>query len=237
MIREGENIKQKTALDDDAALYAKRDDKGTLERFKELKGREKYDFFCQYMLGRILAVVCIAGLLIWIGFSVLAPKPENVCYIAVIDNPLLKESAELLEAKLNEFFVTDPKKQTVNLDRDYYMSLDDYNARMRFMTLLAAGDIDFVVIPENEIGSYSESGMYADLGAYLDADTLAALDGKLLNMVDSESGETFIGGINISESLEKINGYEFNMDYYLVMTVNTKNADNLRTVMSLFLEF
>ena len=81
-----DNKSEKTTLEDDAAIYAKRDERPAGEKFKDLQGQEKWQFFKDYALGKIIAGILILALLVSLLYSTFKPRPETIMYVAIINN-------------------------------------------------------------------------------------------------------------------------------------------------------
>ena len=62
------NENDKTTLQEDAAIYGKRDERGAFEKFKSLKGAAKWEFFRDYFLWKLIAIV--AGVVVLVLFLV-----------------------------------------------------------------------------------------------------------------------------------------------------------------------
>lgn len=227
--------RQNTTLDDNAAIYAKRDTRDAKAKFKDLHGKAKWEFFRDYLLGKIVLILAAVGLGIYILYSFLAPKPETQYNIAVLDNIIPDTSKEVLHSRLDELLVTDPEKQLVNIDYDYYVSADSYSARMKLVTILAAGDIDCLIMPSYEISNYTESDLIEDLRNVL-PDELIPEVSQIPTFAHPETGETVYAGIDITESLKNLTGYEIPTKYYIVSVSNSKRSEHFAEVVRLFLE-
>ena len=238
------NENDKTTLNEDAAIYGKRDERGAFEKFKSLKGSAKWEFFRDYFLWKLIAVIAGVVALVLLLVQILGPQEEIVCNIAVLDDPFTQAAYDIYNAKLNEAFVTDEKLQKVTLDTAYYVSSDGYNSRTRLMTYIAASEIDFMILPENEYLSYLGSSMFADLETVLSPGMMAEL-GDLLSYKPTYYDESDPSAaapaadsktcyaVNMTGMLNKLNGFDLNEDYYLVCVVNSKHPDKFETAVSL----
>ncbi len=238
------NENDKTTLQEDAAIYGKRDERGAFEKFKSLKGAAKWEFFRDYFLWKLIAIVAGVVVLVLFLVKVLGPQEDIVCNIAVLDDPFTEAAYDTYSARLNETFITDEKLQRVTLDTAYYVTSDGYNSRTRLMTYIAASEIDFMIMPENEYLSYLESGMFADLETLLSPEMIASL-GDLLSYrptyhddddpsaaaPDADSKTCY--AVNITGMLNRLNGFDLNEDYYIACVVNAKHPDKFETAVSL----
>lgn len=221
---ETDNERQ-TILSDDASIYSKREDRDAKTKFSNLHGAEKRRYFFDYIFGKIVIIVVIAALLGSIAYSILKPRPEVMYSVAFIDSIILPEAKEQLLVAATDKFITDPDKQTLTLDYDFYFSAASYDMRSRFMAQLTVGDIDCVVIPPYEMDNYSDSELFVDLSTVLPAEFLAANASKIRYLTNSETGEVTAAGLNISDRLSVLNGVGADRDYYLACIVTSKHQD------------
>lgn len=241
------NEKDKTTLQEDAAIYGKRDERGAFEKFRSLTGAAKWEFFRDYFLWKLIAIAAGVVVLVLLLFKILGPQEEILCNIAVLDDPFTQSAYDIYNAKLNEAFITDEKLQRVTLDTAYYVTSDGYNSRTRLMTYIAASEIDIMIMPESEYLSYLESGMFADLETLLSPETLASL-GDLLSYRPTyhddddpsaaapAAGSKTCYAVNITGMLNKLNGFDLNEDYYIACLVNSKHPDRFETAVLLLNE-
>lgn len=215
-----DNKSEKTTLEDNAAIYAKRDERPAKERFKDLKGQEKWQFFKDYILIKLVVGVIIAALVGSLLYSMFKPKPETLMYVAVINNPFDKDNIDTMTDELTDCFVTDPKKEEIRLDSDFYFAGNDYNARMKFMTMIAAGGIDSAIFPSAEFGNYLEGEAYAELSTVLAPQTLEKLDKYVIR---AEGGEY---ALDITEFIENRLAAQLTSKYYIACISNSKHRDN-----------
>ena len=212
---------KKTALDDDAAIYGKRDEKDAKETFASLEGKEKWEYFKDYILGKLVIIAVVAVFSVYLLYSVFGPKPESLLYLAVIDDPLGTENVEKLQDVLTQHYVKDPKKEKVTVDASYYFVTEDYNARMKFMTLTAAKEVDFCIIPQNEIENYMDSDIFAALEDVMGADALDKYASRIYK--DPVSGKAY--GIDVSSMINSTLGFEAVNDYYAVCIINSPHRE------------
>ncbi len=239
------NENDKTTLNEDAAIYGKRDERGAFEKFKSLKGSAKWEFFRDYFLWKLLAVIAGVVVLVLLLVRILGPQEDIVCNIAVLDSPFTEAAYDIYNAKLNEAFITDEKLQKVTLDTAYYVTSDGYNSRTRLMTYIAASEIDIMIMPSSEFSGYLESGMYADLETLLSADTRSTLGDLLIYRTTYHDDENPSAGpaqdtttcyaVDITGALNKLNGYDLSDHYYMVCVVNAKHPDKFEEALKLLL--
>ena len=146
---------KKTALDDSADIYQEREEKTQRERWKEMKTfRQKWDYFKEYYLVKMIAIVVGLALLVYLAYSIVSPKPEQMFNAAIIDYVVPETSRLTME---EEFFayLEGTEQQFVEFD-DSFAFYKDYNYAIRrsFMTYVIAGDVDVIIMPESLFQAY-----------------------------------------------------------------------------------
>ena len=184
--------RKSTVLDDDAYLYQKHEVKSARTRFKELSGREKWTFFKDYILLKLIIGIIILAVVINLIVTWVTPQPENVIDMAILDNPLATSSIEALEDALGEVLITDPENEAVYVDYDYYVSTDGYTSRMKLMTLLASAEIDVMLLTQDELQTYANSDIFSPLTEVMSADDLVRYEDYALYItpVSEDDGES-----------------------------------------------
>ena len=214
-----ENNSEKTTLEDDAAIYAKRDERSASEKFKDLKGAEKWQYFKDYALAKILAGIVILALVISLLYSMFGPKPDMILYLAIINNPFDLERIDRITDDLTAEFVTDPKKEEIKVDSDFYFSTNEYNARMKFLTMIAGKTIDFVIFPSSEFGNYHEAEAFAQLEEILPAAQLERLGVYAVK----QEGHTY--ALDVTAYMNKLLGGELPTKYYVACISNSEHTE------------
>ncbi len=211
MIREGEKNEQ-TALDNEAAIYGKREK----VEFKDLKGAEKWQYFKDYILGKLAAGIVGLILLIALCITTFKPKPLVICSLAFIDMPLNDQVELDYSNKLSSILVQDEKKEKVNFDSGFYMYPNEVDSRIKISTYVASGDIDCMIMPFSEYTNYLDSDIFEDLETLLSPDLVAKYS-------DSYTFGKYY--IDMTERLEAMDGRELPSRYVLCFIKNSKNID------------
>ena len=177
---------KKTALDEDAILYQKRDERPDLERLKDMPLRGKIGFLKDYYLVPALAVLAVLAGTVYMIWSMTRPAKAPWIYIAVIDGILEEETKEDLKNRLTDYFLEkaeaageDTRKRDAAMVEDNYY-LDDYSGMMRFQTHAAAGEIDLILASQDVFADQAGRGVLVDLSTVLDGQKLAASEKNLL---------------------------------------------------------
>ena len=100
------NAMKKTALDDDAYLYQKREEKTEKEKWSEMNRHQRMQYFLDYYLVKLLVftgIILAVVLFVWNFIS--KSKEDTVLYVAVVDEVLQTEGTEKLKEELTEYLV------------------------------------------------------------------------------------------------------------------------------------
>ena len=119
--RKGDAMK-KTALDDDAYLYQKREEKTEKEKWSEMNRHQRMQYFLDYYLVKLLVftgIILAVVLFVWNFIS--KSKEDTVLYVAVVDEVLQTEGTEKLKEELTEYLGADGKYQIIIIDVSFYM--------------------------------------------------------------------------------------------------------------------
>lgn len=228
-------LKDKTKLDEEASIYQKRVDKTFKERMAELKGFAKVEFFVTYYLGKILVIIGIAAFVIYLGYTILRPRPEVVMYVAVVNSPIEQAGFEGMKSGLAEYLVQDAEKQEIIFDTSYYMydAQSNYESRLAFMTHLSVGEIDTIIAGKSELTNLVNAATCMPLKNVLSADITDKLADRLIRLTpnpeDPDEGVVYtedIYGIDVTDYMrEKLGAELMQENYYLAFVVNSEYSE------------
>lgn len=229
-----EDDKKKTVLDDNASIYAKRDNRRDIDKFKDLNGKEKWQFFKDYWLkwviiGIITIAVCGSFL-----YSILKEKPEVKYEVLILDNPLSDQYLEEFKADINNLFVTDPEHSETVVDADYYVSQDDYNARMKLMAVIAAKEVDAIIMSYDELQTQVNGGCAGEIKEYLSPELYNELKDYMVEVTPYETdinnnpvpGEAAVYAIDVTTWLNRVYKTEVNCRYVAICVCNTQHPES-----------
>lgn len=200
---------KKTVLDDNASIYEKRAEKESVKKtWKELEGKEKWLFFKDYYLLKVIVCAVVAGVLINIGITVFGPHTKEILSVAVLMDELNDDSVKHMEKELSQILETD-KHHIVNIDSSYFFSSESgttFTGDEKLSTLLYTGIIDTIIADEANFKKYAYLGNLKNLDTYLPDDIKNALGDKLMtaNLQTDDSDK------DLDESIAK--DKEFNYD-------------------------
>ncbi len=221
---------KKSQLSDDSALYSHSTDNLTdKEKFKSLKGKKKFEFFRDYYLVKIIAIVCIVAFGASLLYTILKPKSETVFYAAIGDDSMPFAKIEEIQSAFNEIIGVDPETQETCFDTTFYFKSDYYNAVQKFGIYVAVSQIDVCIIPESVFETMAVNSYFKPISEALDTDTYLLVADKLVmsgtndddgNLIpDSESAY----GIRLNDT-KYYEGFDYDEDVVLCILANTTNS-------------
>ncbi len=178
---------KKTALDEDALLYQKRDERPDRERLRDMSFGEKLGFLKDYYLLPALVVLAVAAGVIYTVRTMTRPVKQPWIYIALINAVLDEETSEDLENRLTEFYQKEAEaaedadlssRDSANIE--FPFDLDRYSDMMRFQTYAAAGQIDLILASEDVFAEQAGRGVLLNLEEVLSREELEEHEKSLL---------------------------------------------------------
>lgn len=174
---------KKGLLDNDAALYSKRDDsKSAKKKFKELKTKkEKLAWLKAYALKPAIAGVLVLGFVIYIVYSIVKPKVKSVLNAAVLDYYCAAETLDEME----QDYITSTGLELGELEEVYFASYNTgadtmyAESAMTLSTLVYAGSLDLIIAPEESFDGQAFSGVVRPIDQYLTEEEIASLGDKV----------------------------------------------------------
>ncbi|MBP3567999.1 MAG: hypothetical protein J6K04_02425 [Lachnospiraceae bacterium] len=226
------NLKnKKTVLNDEAALYSHREDVSEKEKWKNMSGKERWQYFADYYLARIVVTVLVVAVIISILHTMLTPKPDIVLSVAVINDSLHHQVYEEIQKEFDELLALDPENQETLFDTGYSFE-NDYQAFQKFAMYNAVGDLDITIMPVSVFETYAPQGFFASVAELLPTDLYISLSEYMLEAkLKDEDGniipdsETVLG---ISMETSRIcKGQQYAEPMVLAINAAPKNKDNV----------
>lgn len=206
------------ALDRDAAIYQKRVNKSGKEHLKELRGKNKFEYFREYYGKKVLVAAVLVFLVVYFTFNYIH-TPDTVLGILAVNADGTAD--EEYETGYFEEFIkqngVDSGRNTVSVNRSVHVdanSSDTLNlaAVDNVVTLFMTQAVDVFLSDEDFYRSMAAMGYCADLREYLTEEQLTAVDGAdLLYETVQETGEERLVGIRLQpdqEWLARMGWYE-----------------------------
>ncbi len=233
---------KKSKLDDDAALYSHSTDNMTeKEKIKNLKGKKKLEFFKDYYLVKIIAIVCVAAFGISLLYTILKPHSETVFYAAIGDDAMPFAKIEEIQKLFNERTDINSETEETCFDTTFYFKSDYYNAMQKFGIYVAVNQIDVCVIPKSVFETMAVNSYFKPVSEALDTDTyLLCADRLVMSGINDDSGNIVPDserayGIMLNDSAF-YSGYEYDEDIVLCILANTGHPAECIEFVKLLLE-
>lgn len=235
MIREGDQS-NKSVLDDGASIYKKREEKSEKEQLKSLKGKEKWQFFCDYILKKLIVIIIIGALVASLIYTIAKPKPQVMLYSIITDSPFASETVEEMRNDMTERLVEPDMYAEVIIDDSYYITGGDYSVRMKMITVIAAAEVDSIILTKNELQQQANNQVTARLDEVLSAELLDKLSEYIVYVtptitdIDHETpmvGEEGAYALDLSPYIESLGGVNPENGYVIAFTVNAPHKESI----------
>ena len=232
---------KETILDETASIYNRERNKSEKQKWEEMSGAERLAYFKEYYLKYVILGALGIALLIYLGVTVLGPKPKQILYVAVVNDYLDDTVTEEVQADLKSYLGSEDSMELVNFDDTFYFgdgSSDVSNILTKMMAYVAAGEIDVIISDEDQFRSYAAGEYFLDLREALSAEQYEKIEDKLVwcdvPTEDESSTVSLPVGISLSESkkYKSLKGYQ--EAPVLGIVGNTKNIDNVKKAIEYF---
>lgn len=231
------DIKNKpTVLDDNAGIYQKREKQTEKQKFGELHGKDKWQYFKDYYLKILIGIIIAIVLVIYFVYSIWQSKKNNsVLYVAVTDQYFSEEDVTKLEDSFGEYIGKTSEYDTILFDTSYYLSSYDYSSMEKIQAMIVAGDIDIFIAPESYFLNYTLSGVMQPLNECLPTDLVSSLKNDFfignIRAETDDSGNDILGpseayGIYVDKTPLYKDAYKSTERIIMGIIVTSKNKDN-----------
>lgn len=210
---------KKAKLDDDSFIYAKRENKSTKQKWSEMNRKEKWTFFKDYYLMKIILGAVVLGLIIKFGWDTFGPKPEEVLNVAFDSYLYLQDDFTAMQHEFLDYMELNEEEYTIRLDANYDLT-NDPNSVQRFSLYVMTGDVDAFIAPDATFKSHVERGVMIPLTEVLPADLLESVSDRL---VRGQIIETEIDGTITKIYDEEV--YGINLDNIPLFSKYTLRTD------------
>jgi len=206
--------KKPTVLEDGADIYQKRVIKTERQKFSELHGRDKWQYFKDYYARKLLVLAVILAFVAYFVYSAIDNNMNNTLLnTAVIDCYFPQESVDRLVDDFKEYIGFTSKRDIVIFDSSYFFSGQDYQGVEKINVLMAAGELDVIIAPEEYFEPYMNNGIFISL-TNLPTDLYVGLSDLFCYGTTGESpmegvpGDTDVYGVYVD-------GFPFFESYFL----------------------
>jgi len=237
------NLKnKKTVLNDDAALYSHKEDVSEKEKWQTMSKRERWQYFVDYYLGKIVVILIVAAVLGSVLHTILTPKPEVVLSVAVVGDSSNQTLYEELQTRFNERIALDEETQQTVFDTAYNFSNGDYQSWQKFAMYNMVGDLDITLLPKSQFEEYAPGDYFSPVALHLSSSLHASLAEYFLETKQEDENGNLIPdsetvyGIDLS-STWLYEGQQKEDPMVLVINAAPKNVKNIEAFLNfLFFE-
>lgn len=214
-------------------------DKMTKEAFYELPLAQKWQYFQDYYLLKVVAAVFMIVFASYVFYVTFIHHTEQAISIAVMNDSSYSMQASEFEQTLHDMLGLD-ESQTVDVG---YYDPDDAESNMGLIAKMGAGVMDLVITDHKTYEQYASSGTFLDLKEYLPENMQQQLAGRFLetqvqdtdwdgNVLSTEAAAVY--GIDISGfSALKDAGSGFEDPVIGVLKISMNKDNVLKTIQCL----
>lgn len=254
--------KRKTTLDDRAYIYQKRETKSEIQKLKEMTLKEKWSYFLEYYFVKLLIALAIVAGLLYFLYSILSPKPENVLYIASINNYLTEDITTNLQEEISDYLDLEDMEEVI-IDVNYFIDLqtvtdegidgdleesesnidpnfgfgtsNSATSHMRLSTYMAAQEIDIIIAPESIFEHFMNNEFFDNLEDTLPTDIFTRLQNELYIGTTSANPVSKPYGVRL-DNLPNNKFSSTNEAYVFGIVVNSTHKENTISFIRYLLE-
>lgn len=227
---------KKTRISDDSAIYKKREERSAKETFRSLDRKEKWQYFKDYILKKLLLGIAILAILIYAAVTIFGPRIEPIYYAAVFASPFTEQDIDLFQGGFNELVIADPDKEGAYFDTGFsFDDNGDATGRYKFVALLAAAEIDALLSPMSELRIDVNSEAICDLREILPDNLYKRVEDRLVwiepEVFDYDLEKTVKQpsapyAVDISDFVKKYSSYDVRLKYYYSVVINGAHREN-----------
>lgn len=233
------NLKnKKTVLSDDAALYSHKEDLSEKEKWQAMSKKERRQYFVDYYLGKIVAVVLVLAVVGSILHTMLTPKPEVVLSVAVVNDAANQVLYDDLQSKFNAAIALDEETQQTVFDTGYNFTNGDYQSWQKFSMYNMVGDLDVSILPKSLFEEYAPDDYFSPIAVHLSTGLYGSLSNYLLETKQRDEegnlipGSETVYGIDLS-STWLYEGLPYEEPMVLIINAAPENVESIEKFLNL----
>ncbi|SHO54067.1 hypothetical protein [Anaerocolumna xylanovorans] len=195
-----------STLDDNAAIYATREEKSEKQKLKEMNFKEKVSYLKDYYLTKTLIGLVALGLAAYFIYTVVTPKPETLLDAAIVNYAFSDGAIDKVHEDLNKLLVKDPKKENIMVDASFYLG-DGSNpseftigSMQKLQTFMSTGEIDVIIAPESVFQTYATADFLSKLTDVLPTELLTTLSDSIFNSATDNNAVSGAYGIYLDNT-------------------------------------
>lgn len=190
---------KETRLQEDAYIYKRREEPDEKQKWKDLDGAGKLQYFKDYYLKKLIIIAIVAVCAGKFLITLLTPAPETDLYAAVINSSAPKEKEDALVETIAGLLESETPEAVV-WDSSYFINLEEMDqgslgAIQRFSAQTYTKMIDIVIADEDEFSYFAKTGCFMDLAEALPTNLYSSLsDDIYLGRTEEENNEGIVYG-------------------------------------------
>lgn len=221
-----------STLDDNASIYAPREEKSEKQKLKEMNFQEKVSYFRTYYLSKTIIGLIVISFAVYFIYTVASPKPETILNAAIVNYPFSDETINKLTTDMAERLQMDSDKEEIMLDASYYLGngsdASEYTmgTQQKLSTYMYAGEVDVFIAPESVFQSYATAGFFNRLTDILPTELLTSLSDSIFSSTTEDNPVSGAYGIYLDNTTLFKDASTAADRPVLGILVNSKNQDN-----------
>lgn len=164
---------KKTALDENAEIYQKREEKTEKEKWQQMNVAQRRQYFVDYYLFKVMVAVVVGGIGAFLMWHFLKPKDETILYVAVIDESLDEKQLADMTKELENMYQIDGKHQKVLIDDSFYMK---DGALEKLEVYLENKQVDAVIADEKTFKKMAGYGFFGNIEKFAEKNGLSGYE-------------------------------------------------------------
>lgn len=220
-----------STLDDNASIYAPREEKSEKQKLKEMSFKEKVSYLRDYYLAKTLIGLVALGLITYFVYTVVTPKPETLLDAAIVNYAFSDTTVDKISEDMNKLLVKNPKKENIMVDASFYVgdgsdtSEFTIGSQQKLQTLMSTGEIDVLIAPESLFQAYATSDFLCKLTDVLPTEVLTTLSDSIFNSATNDNPVSGAYGIYL-DNTTLFKDVSTSDRPVLGILVNSKHQDN-----------
>lgn len=202
------------------------------EKWAKMDAKKRWSYFKTYYLKWVIAIILAIAAIVSITSSIIkSKKTENLFEGALVNTYISTEGENYLgEGYLNHLGTG--KYRKVYLNTAINISVDEENLdqymyanRVKLMSLMAAQELDYMIVSKEALENLEPGDTYADLTTCLSEELMEELSDYIEYAQHDETMEEYPAAIRITDSY-LVKEYQLSpKDCYLVFISNSKRLD------------
>lgn len=186
------------------------------EKWDELDGHQRWQYFKDYYLFMTVVVMALVGIAAFLFWHFWKPQAEYVLYVAVMDDSMDEDEINKLQKRLEERYHADGKQKKVMIDDNFYTREDGIS---KLEVYLRNEQVDVIIADKEVFQNLAGYGFLQDLNTVLDHETFEKYEqsfyhaagyrdteGVSFEDMETGQGEVLPYGVDISGSVFRESG-------------------------------